>query len=244
MIRAVAHRPTDAAIQPAERVHVCCFPVTLVWLRGVKKEGAGQRCATMLRCLLVIEVVHCGRGGEQCRLSLQLSSGPVKQEGPPCQGKNQGTGDPTGQSAIRDIPAVTRSDPSSQASFRRQGRRPASEFLISSIDITGITAIVPAVATPCARSHSTQFLPFCPCLLPFNSRSLHNRRHVFLRAVHRLDQGRCRRPKGRRQHPREAHRPRSLLQIRPCRCRLLFHHTRCSDSCRCVRHPCPAPRYT
>lgn len=54
-------------------------------------------------------------------------------------------------------------------------------------------------------------------------------------AVHRLDQGRRRRPEGLCQCPRPVERCCSLLQIRPCRCHLLLGNTRCPDSRRCVR---------
>lgn len=110
------------------------------------------------------------------------------------------------------------------------------------ITTTSLTDFTSDSRTPCCApgAHSTPFLFSSPCRrrLVFNSPSRHNE---LLGAVHRLDQGRRRRPEGRCQRPWPAQRCRSLLPIRPRRCHLLLRNTRCSYPRRCVRRSLVVP---
>lgn len=91
-------------------------------------------------------------------------------------------------------------------------------------------------------NHSTQSISSGRLFPPFHS--IFNR-NGFCTAIHRLGQGRCRRPEGCRRRPSPAQRCPALLQIRPRRCRLLLDNTRCPHPRRCVRrfllNPCPIP---
>lgn len=81
-------------------------------------------------------------------------------------------------------------------------------------------------------NHSTQSISSGCLFFPFPS--IFNRNGL-CSTIHRLDQGRCRRPEGCRQRPWPAQRSPALLQIRPRRCRLLLDNTRCPHPRRCVR---------
>lgn len=83
------------------------------------------------------------------------------------------------------------------------------------------------------ENHSTQFVS--SGVFSFQSTALHIfNRNGLCSTIHRLDQGRCRRPEGCRQRPWPAQRSPALLQIRLRRCRLLLDNTRCPHPRRCV----------
>lgn len=92
----------------------------------------------------------------------------------------------------------------------------------------------PFVTVAACVSGTTPLSPFLLVVSFFPSHSIFNRNGLCI-AIHRLGQGRCRRPEGCRQRPWPAQRSPALLQIRPRRCRLLLDNTRCPHPRRCVR---------